>query len=571
MPSKPETSDDGPKETRSTRSRTVPKRYQHDELEPAAAQSYPSKRRKTAATPPDTELEPRTEPKLETQKDQAGEGRPNGIIQEDDTQVDELGEPDIPPAPTPKRRGRPPKALGTPSKAKGVDGTTASTPKGVHMTFRSKLETPVKTTRVNGADTPGRRTIADRSARRKSARALIDRVVAGESSGDEAGDEGLAREIYESSADEEDRQEERGGRGDADAEEEEVAESAVATPSKRPRGRPRKAVVARKKSPTPPRDLPPHEMYLFQNKPGLVKTSNNTLISLDLLTHDEYFSVLRDYKDPHEADIKFLEDLHAESFGQWAFELAEGFSICLYGYGSKRPLLHRFARHLHARTTDHETHKIVVLNGYIHTITIREVLTTISSAVDPAYKLTSGNPVALLQDVLALLATTETTLTIILNSADAPPLRRASFQAVLAQLAGHPRVRLACSADTPDFPLLWDGGHRSALNLAMHDCTTFAPRAAAEVDVVDAVHELLGRRARRVGGRDGVAFVLRSLPDSARALFRLLVGEVLVAVADEGVGAGGELPGVEYRMLYNKAVEEFICSSEMAFRTLLKE
>jgi origin recognition complex subunit 2 len=29
--------------------------------------------------------------------------------------------------------------------------------------------------------------------------------------------------------------------------------------------------------------------------------------------------------------------------------------------------------------------------------------------------------------------------------------------------------------------------------------------------------------------------------------------------------------GVEYRTLYHKAVEEFVCSSEMSFRTLLKE
>lgn len=308
-------------------------------------------------------------------------------------------------------------------------------------------------------------------------------------------------------------------------------------------------------------------MYLFQNKPGLAKTSNNTLASLGLLTHDEYFSILRDFKDPHEADIKFLEDLHAQSFGQWAFELAEGFSICLYGYGSKRPLLHRFAKQLHAKTTDHETHKIVVINGYIHTITIREILSTVSSAIDPAYKLTSGNPVALLQDVLSLLSSTDITLTVILHSADAPPLRRPPFQTILSQLAGHPRVRLACSADTPDFPLLWDSGHRSAFNFVFHDCTAFAPRAAAELEVVDEVHELLGRKARRVGGKDGVAFVLRSLPDNAKSLFRLLVGEVLVAMDEEG----GENPGVEYRMLYNRAVEEFICSSEMAFRTLLKE
>lgn len=544
---------DKPRATRSTRARTQPKReVQHAELEETAVQSTPSKRRKTTTL---------LEPELGDQEDdEVVQIEPVGTIGVEDPQKDELGEPDAP-AVTPKKRGRPRKVVGTPAKANGVSGTTASTPKASHTTYSSKLETPLKAISLNGTDTPGRRTIADRSARRKSARALIDRVVAGDTSDDEAGDEGLAREIYESSADEDDGQEEQGGQEDEDI---------AATPSKTPRGRKRKA-VARKKSPTPPRDLPPHEMYLFQNKPGRTKTSNNTLSSLDLLTHDEYFAILRDFKDPHEADIKFLEDLHAESFGQWAFELAEGFSICLYGYGSKQPLLHRLAKQLYAKTPDHEAHKIVVINGYVHTITIRDILSTVSSAVDPSYKLTSGNPVALLQDVLSLLTSSDITLTIILNSADAPPLRRSSFQTILAQLAGHPRIRLACSVDTPDFSLLWDSGQRSAFNLVFHDCTTFAPRSAAELEVVDEVHELLGRKARRVGGKDGVAFVLKSLPDNAKNLFRLLVSEVLVAADDEDIGVGGENPGVEYRMLYNKAVEEFICSSEMAFRTLLKE
>jgi len=140
---------------------------------------------------------------------------------------------------------------------------------------------------------------------------------------------------------------------------------------------------------------------------------------------------------------------------------------------------------------------------------------------------------------------------------------------VLAQLAALPRVRLVCSADTPDFCLLWDSGLRSAFNFVFHNCTTFAP-LEAEVEVVDDVHELLGRRARRAGGREGVAFVLRSLTQNAKDLYRLLVTEVLVALDDENAVLGGEA-GVEYKMLYNKAVEEFICSSEMNFRGLLKE
>ena len=111
--------------------------------------------------------------------------------------------------------------------------------------------------------------------------------------------------------------------------------------------------------------------------------------------------------------------------------------------------------------------------------------------------------------------------------------------------------------------------------------------------MVDDVNELLGRTGRTVKGKVGVGFVLRSLPENARNLYRVLVAEVLAGL-DEGVDGGEEQAGVgddeddggehgtrrmasseggavEYRVLYQKAVEEFICSSEMAFRTLLKE
>jgi origin recognition complex subunit 2 len=422
------------------------------------------------------------------------------------------------------------------------------------------VKTPVKTPRkINGVGTPSRRNIADRSARRKSARALIDRVVGDAISDDEEVEGDIAREIYDSSESEE----------EGDSNEEEEVRPVPSTPSKAPRGRKRKAPT-RKRSPTPPRDLPPHEQYFFQNKPGLTKTSSNTLAGLDLLTHDEYFNVLHGLKDPHSEDVEFLQSLHTESFPEWAFELSQGFSICLYGYGSKRPLLHKFASYLYSKTEDHDSSKIVVINGYVRTTSIREIVTVVASAVDPSVKIPAGNPVAMVQSLASLLSSHGLTITLVVNSIDASPLRKTATQSILAQLAAHPQIHLICSADTPDVSLLWDSGLRSSFNFLFHDCTTFAP-FQVEIDVVDEVHELLGRKARRVGGKDGVAFVLRSLPENAKNLFRLLIGEVLVAMDDEGFVSGAENPGVEYRMLYNKAVEEFICSSEMAFRTLLKE
>ncbi|KAK8062346.1 hypothetical protein PG997_014443 [Apiospora hydei] len=440
----------------------------------------------------------------------------------------------------------------------------ATTPKRKVKTTTSPVKasgtkniiTPSRATRFTGGETPQWRR-NDRSARKKSARALIERMVAGDAS-DEDEQEELAQEIYDSSQDEDEEEEELGEGAEGRVQEIDESEAAAASPSKKPRGRQKKETAlkqkgrARKKSPTPPRDLPPYELYFAQNRPGAAKTSSNTLASLELLTHEEYFSLLHQHKEHHAGDIEYLQSWHTESFPQWSFELSEGFSICLYGYGSKRPLLHKFAKFLYDETPDHQTSKIVIINGYVRSTSIREMLGTIASAVDPSHRLPAGNPSVMLDSLKALLSSHDIDITVIINSVDAVPLRRAGTQTILAQLASHPQIQLICSADTPDFSLLWDSGVRSAFNFVFHDCTTFAP-FTVEIDVVDDVHELLGRKARRVGGKEGVTYVLRSLPENAKNLFRLLVTEVLMAIDDEG------------------AVEEFICSSEMAFRTLLKE
>ncbi|KZL72244.1 origin recognition complex subunit 2 [Colletotrichum tofieldiae] len=463
-----------------------------------------------------------------------------------DNDDDEEKEPEPEPekkTPT-KRRGRPPKSA-TPL-ANG-----AVTPSKLRQV--NTLVTPSK------AITPRRRQAADRSARRKSARSLIQSVVADDSEDD---DEGLAREIYESSEDETEGQDER-DTAPAETTQPSEPETPSATPSRR-RGRPRKQPPP--KSPTPPRDLPPHEIYFEHNKPGRAKTSHNTLASLDFLTHDEYFDLLRAREEPHAEDLAYLQSLHEASFEQWRFELAQGFSLCLYGQGSKRDLAGKLAEHLYA--VDPKA-PIVVVNGYVRTVTPRDVFTTLASALSPSLKL-PAQATAMVQTLSSALAASPTHLTVILNSIDAVPLRKPATQQLLSQLAAHPRIRLVATADTPSFPLLWDAAQRTSFNFLFHDCTTLAP-LDVELDPVDDVHELLGRKARRVNGKDGVVFVLRSLPENAKKLFELLVIEVLSAMDDGEQQLGGENPGVEYRMVYNKAVEDFICSSEMAFRTLLKE
>ncbi|KAK0670443.1 putative origin recognition complex subunit 2 [Cercophora samala] len=438
-----------------------------------------------------------------------------------------------------------------------------STPSASRL--KKTVATPIKLNGLNGVDTPSRKNNADRSARRKSARALVDRVISGAISDDEAEEGDIAREIYESSEEEDDEDEEENQNG----------ETEPTTPSKSTPGRKRKTTTttrARKRSPTPPRDLPAHEQFFYQNKPGLSKTSNNNLSSLQLLTHDEYFSLSRDLasQNHHKTDITHLLSLHTASFPQWTFELSQGFSLCLYGYGSKRHLIHQFATHLtaHPPCQPSQSNKIVIVNGYTPSFTTREFLSCLSTAVNSP-TCTSLPPL-----LSHLTSHPKTTLTILLNSITSPNLRKPSFQSMLSTLAAHPQVYLCCTSDAPDFGLLWDSALSTSFQFLYHDCTTFATFSPSEMEVVDSVHELLGRKTRRVGGKEGVAFVLRSLPENAKSLFRLLVGEVLCADDDgggAGGGGGGEETSVEYRMVYNRAVEEFICSSEMAFRTLLKE
>ena len=86
----------------------------------------------------------------------------------------------------------------------------------------------------------------------------------------------------------------------------------------------------------------------------------------------------------------------------------------------------------------------------------------------------------------------------------------------------------------------WDVALARQFRFLYHDATTFQPYTA-ELDVVEEVNSLLGRSGRRLGGKDGVGYVLKSLPENARNLFRILVAEQL-ALADVE-GGDDALPG----------------------------
>ncbi|OGM39802.1 origin recognition complex subunit 2 [Aspergillus bombycis] len=438
---------------------------------------------------------------------------------------------------------------------------------------KALFSTPTKSAAIS---TPSRVRNADRSAKKKSARLLLEH----DDEEDWDGADRLAEEILQ---DENDATAAENVNGVVETVEAEDEANKTAQTPKRRAGRPKGA--KNKRSPTPEGELPAHERYFFQNRAGPPRTSNNTLNKVSLLTHEEYFEKMAQYTDPCREEKAFLLDVHHRSFPQWNFEFEQGYNICLYGYGSKRPLLQNFAEWLYQKNSSAPP-SIVVVNGHTPNISIRSIFATIVTAVlgaDIPSKLGS-QPIEVLELLQSVLKSrsSQRPITVLINSINAPPLRRAANQALLARLAATPKIHLLVTADTPNYLLMWDISLRDQFNFVFHDCTTFAP-FDTEFDVVEEVHNLLGRKGRRAGGKEGVEFVLKSLPENARNLYRLLLTEI-ISMFDEGHNSDDEMDGgagrdgdgkddvgIEFRSLYQKATEEFIASSEMMFRTLLKE
>ena len=471
-----------------------------------------------------------------------------------------------------------PPGQSTPKKTNGVAATPLKESGLKTPTHKTKAKnlfaTPTKPKTPAGG-TPARLKKADQSAKKKSARVLFESNEDAEWDGSAQ----LAEEILQ----DDEPQPEKASEPIVESVEPGEAEPPKGKDAKAPKrraGRPKGAKNIR--SPTPEGELPAHERYFFQNRAGTGKTSNTTLNKVPLLTHEEYFEKLGQHVDPCKDEKEYLLSLHHRSFPQWSFEFEEGYNICLFGYGSKRKLVQSFADWTYQRSPV-ENPPIVIVNGYTPGLSIRSIFATIAAALLGEHlpsKLGSQptEVLELIQSALDNRPLIEGPVTVLINSVDAPPLRRAANQALLARLAATPRIRLLVTADTPNFTVMWDISLRDQFNLVFHDSTTFIP-FAVEADVVEEVNSLLGRKGQRAGGKDGVGFVLKSLPENARNLYRLLLTEVITIMddghqSDDEGGDGSksaEEHGIDFRLLYQKATEEFIASSEMMFRTLLKE
>jgi origin recognition complex subunit 2 len=223
-----------------------------------------------------------------------------------------------------------------------------------------------------------------------------------------------------------------------------------------------------------------------------------------------------------------------------------GYTISLYGYGSKKQLLEQFVQ-------KHFTHwyPCVTIQGYHPSTDMRRICTAITQALDD-----TGSDVTA---VLHALDKTKEKLVVLVHNIDGENLRNEKSQAALVRILEHPHVMCICSIDHVKAPLLWDARKTSALNLLYHDATTFEPYTA-ETALQISIFEAKASKQRLMGDR-GISWILQTLSQNAKTIFRLLLEE---QISHDGAG-------VEATRLYELASQAFAVSSKSAFQAQLGE
>ncbi|KAG0324798.1 Origin recognition complex subunit 2 [Podila horticola] len=296
------------------------------------------------------------------------------------------------------------------------------------------------------------------------------------------------------------------------------------------------------------------------------RTSNNTLSKLPTLDHGDFVQALKRTPAKHTREMEMLTLLYEEQFPQWYFELVSGFNLLIYGYGSKRQLLTKFA------TTVLTDAPLIIVNGYFPTLNLKDILDKILSTA-----LQYSGPAGTLQEQIAFIHAyfkqhdrAVQKLYLLVHNIDGSGLRSEKAQTALSLLASCPQVHMVASIDHINANILWDTVKAARFQWCWHELTTFKSYLA-ETSFENSIMVRQGELGAR-----GIQFVLASLTSNGKGLFKVLA-EYQIQNERESSGSGsGESKnqaemGMAYSALFKKCQENFLVSNAVTFRTQLTE
>ncbi|XP_012283961.1 origin recognition complex subunit 2 isoform X2 [Orussus abietinus] len=255
----------------------------------------------------------------------------------------------------------------------------------------------------------------------------------------------------------------------------------------------------------------------------------------------------------HKRSICSLSESYRALFSMWSFIMEEGYSLLLYGLGSKRNLINDF------HTEVVSEFPTLIVNGFFPGLSIKDILDGI--IVDLLDKDSPTNPndgFDLIEKMLQ--ENPMDRLYLLIHNIDGFILRANKIQDVLSRLASIPNLHLMASIDHINAPLIWDNVKRSRYNFYWWDVTTFLPYEAEtsyEGSLLVQQNEVLALSSLRN--------VFLSLTSNARAIYIILVKYQLEN------GYNSNYPGMAFKHLYQGAREAFLVSSDMALKAQLTE
>lgn len=348
----------------------------------------------------------------------------------------------------------------------------------------------------------------------------------------------------------------------------------------------------------------------FTHAATKVQTSGNIFSELVLpLAPEEYTEGIKSAsKHAVQLTPSILEGSKLEElFSRFIFELAEGFNLLCYGFGSKRRVLNQFASEFCAKHGH-----VVVTNAFKPDFSIKDLLSRIASL--PIFEGTLlGMYTAVEKGVVQLVDAVSKQsrhVYLIIHNIDSPALRTTRAKTVLSVLASSPLIHITASIDHLNAPLLWSSSEifaRKSSHISeevstpsstrgfawlWHDLTTLAPYDAelAYADRSSITGASTATRSRKgdalanaanptVMTETGALHTLASVTQKAKKLFALMGKRQLASIeegitgGDKGAGSGGDLQqhGITYEALFGAARDDFLAANDTALRALLVE
>ncbi|XP_033837747.2 origin recognition complex subunit 2 [Periophthalmus magnuspinnatus] len=311
-----------------------------------------------------------------------------------------------------------------------------------------------------------------------------------------------------------------------------------------------------KNAPEPAHQPSMVEEYFEAHGTSKVLTSDRTLekLSTPKLDRETLIRLLEGKPSSYAKEIQVLHKKHCQHFSKWMLQLQLGFSVLVYGLGSKKSLLEDF------RTSQLSQDTHLVINGFFPSITLKSILNALTSEVLEHHG-SFRTPTDQIQFISqALKDDPDLHVYVIIHNIDGPMLRGEKTQSALAQLASLPNLHLVASIDHINGPLVWDQFKQSQFNWLWWECVTFQHYT----EETSYENSLLVQQTGALA-LSSLTHVLRSLTPNARGIFKLLVKFQLENKDNPSY------TGLSFQDFYQRCREAFLVNSDLTLRTQLTE